>query len=95
MEPNVAVAPNGRIDVTWLDFRNDYTLGRHPHATSDSKAQDVYFTRAWLGAAPSFTTAASSATTATKVAWALGGAALALLLAGCALFLSRSTVSGA
>ncbi len=161
-EPAVSVAPNGRIDVAWLDYRNDYTFKAGPtaqnafqdvylssssdggetwsqnmrvsdrsidrrlsdvwatgvhsavglqaldtgayvawddtrNATADTKAQDVYFTRVRLGAVPPLgaTSSAAGADTATKVAWGLGGAALALSLAGVALFLSRSRLSGA
>jgi len=34
--PSISVAPNGRIDTAWWDFRNDFVvvLGRHP-ARSD------------------------------------------------------------
>jgi Neuraminidase (sialidase) len=160
MEPSVSVAPNGRIDVAWLDYRNDYTFKPGPgaqnalqdvylsfsndggetwspnmrvtdrsidrrlsdvwstgvhsavglysmdggayvswddtrNATADSKAQDVYFTRVRLDAAPPLGTVSSSTGIGTKVAWGLGGAALALALAGAALFLSRSRLSGA
>jgi hypothetical protein len=74
--------------VAWDDTRN---------ATADSKAQDVSFTRVRLGPAPSLaagSSANSSGTDAgTKVAWGLGGAALALALAGAALFLSRARLS--
>jgi len=161
-EPAVSVAPNGRIDVAWLDYRNDYTfkpgpkaenalqdvylssstdagrtwsqgmrvtdrsidrrlsdvwstgvhsaVGLHAldggdyvawddtrNATADSKAQDVYFTRARLGAAPALGGGSSSSTTSTgtKVAWGLGGAALALALAGVALFASRARLARA
>ena len=72
--------------VSWDDTRN---------ATADSKAQDVYFTRVRLDAAPPMGTVSASTSTGTKVAWGLGGAALALALAGAALFLSRSRLSGA
>src|SRR5205085_6932331 len=40
MEPAVAVAPNGRIDVAWLDYRNDYTFKPGPGA--QNALQDVY-----------------------------------------------------
>lgn len=158
MEPAVSVSPNGRIDVAWLDFRNDYTfkpgakdnalqdlymssssdggktwspnmrvsdrsidrrlsdvwstgvhhtVGLHAldtgayvawddtrNATADTKAQDVYFTRVRLGAAPPLLGGTSSSTsTGTKVAWGLGGAAIALAIAGVALFLSRASLS--
>lgn len=158
MEPAVSVAPNGRIDVAWLDFRNDYTfdpgakdnafqdlylsssadagrtwspgirvsdrsidrrlsdvwstgvrhtVGLHAldtgayvawddtrNATSDSKAQDVYSARVRLGATPPLGAPSSATSTGTKVAWGLGGAALALALAGVALFVSRGRLSG-
>jgi len=159
-EPMVSVAPSGRIDVAWLDYRNDYTFKPDPkaknafqdvymssstdggrtwstnmrvtdrsidrrlsdvwstgvrsavglhaldtgayvawddsrNATADTKAQDVYFTRVRLGAAPPLGAASSSTSTGTKVAWGLGGAAIALAIAGIALFLSRATLSGA
>lgn len=158
MEPAVSVAPNGRIDVAWLDYRNDYTftpastspnalqdvylssstdggrtwstnmrvtdrsidrrlsdvwstgvrhaVGLHAldtgayvawddtrNATGDTKAQDVYFTRIRIGDVPPLGGAASSTGTDTKVAWGLGGAALALALAGIALFLTRGRVA--
>ena len=160
MKPSVSVAPNGRIDVAWLDYRNDYTFKAGPgaqnalqdvylsssrdggetwspnmrvsdrsidrrlsdvwstgvhtavglfsldsgayvawddtrNATADSKAQDVYFTRVRLDAAPPLGAVSSSTSTGTKVAWGLGGAALALAFAGLALFVSRSRLSGA
>ncbi len=72
--------------VAWDDTRN---------AIADSKAQDVYFTRVRLGAVPPLDSVSSSTGTGTKVAWGLGGAALALAFAGLALFVSRSRVSGA
>ncbi|MDQ3897403.1 MAG: glycoside hydrolase [Actinomycetota bacterium] len=40
MEPAVSVAPNGRIDVAWLDYRNDYTFKPGPGA--QHALQDVY-----------------------------------------------------
>jgi hypothetical protein len=160
MEPAVSVAPNGRIDVAWLDYRNDYTFRAAPdavnalqdvymsssndggetwsrnirvsdrsidrrlsdvwstgvhsavglhsmnggaylawddtrNATADSKAQDVYFTRVRLDGEIPLGTASSSTGTGTKVAWGLGGAALALAFAGVALFVSRSRLSEA
>ncbi len=163
-EPAISVAPGGRIDVAWLDYRNDYTFKAGPqaqnafqdvymasssdggvkwsanmrvtdrsidrrlsdvwstgvhsavglhaldtgayvswddtrNATSDSKAQDVYFTRVRLGPAPSLAAGSSASSagtdTGTKVAWGLGGAALALALAGAALFVSRARLSPA
>lgn len=158
MEPAVSVAPDGRIDVAWLDFRNDYTFKPEPkaknafqdiylssstdagrtwstnvrvsdrsidrrlsdvwstgvhhtvglqaldtgayvawddtrNATSDTKAQDVYFTRVRLGGAPLGGNTLSTNTGA-KVAWGLGGAALALALGGAALFVSRARLVG-
>jgi hypothetical protein len=158
MEPAISVAPDGRIDLAWLDYRNDYTFQPSPqaqnalqdvylasstdggrtwssnlrvtdrsidrrlsdvwstgvrtavglqaldagayvawddtrNATGDSKAQDVYFTRIRLGDAEPFGPASSPTGTGTKVAWGLGGAALALALAGVALFLSRGRVA--
>jgi hypothetical protein len=39
-EPAVSVAPNGRIDVAWLDYRNDYTFKPGPNA--QNAFQDVY-----------------------------------------------------
>lgn len=59
-------------------------MGRHRNATADSKAQDVYFTRAHLGATAALDAPASSTSTGTKVAWGLGGAAIALAAAGIA-----------
>lgn len=159
-EPAVSVAPNGRIDVAWLDYRNDYTFKAGPkaenalqdvymasstdsgrtwspnmrisdrsidrrlsdvwatgvhsavglhaldtgdyvawddtrNATADSKAQDVYFTRVRMGGVAPLGAASASTGTATKVAWALGGAALALAFAGIALFVSRTRLSDA
>ena len=159
MEPAVSVAPNGRIDLAWLDYRKDYTFSPGPqahnafqdvymasssdggetwsanmrvtdrsidrrlsdvwstgvhsavglhalntgayvawddtrNATADSKAQDVYFTRVRLEAAPPLGGSWSSTSTGTKVAWGLGGAALALSLAGVALFAGRGRLSG-
>ncbi|HEV2760684.1 MAG TPA: sialidase family protein [Acidimicrobiales bacterium] len=159
MEPAVSVAPNGRIDLAWLDYRKDYTFSPGPqaqnafqdvymasssdggetwsanmrvtdrsidrrlsdvwstgvhsavglhalntgayvawddtrNATADSKAQDVYFTRVRLEAAPPLGGSWSSTSTGTKVAWGLGGAALALSLAGGALFAGRGRLSG-
>ena len=40
MEPAVSVAPDGRIDVAWLDYRNDYTFKPGPGA--QNALQDVY-----------------------------------------------------
>jgi hypothetical protein len=159
-EPAVSVAPNGRIDVAWLDYRNDYTfkpgpdaqnalqdvymasstdsgrtwspnlrisdrsidrrlsdvwstgvhsaVGLHAldagdyvawddtrNATADTKAQDVYFTRVRLGRAAPLGATSSSTGTGTKLAWGLGGAALALAFAGLALFISRTRLSDA
>jgi hypothetical protein len=51
MEPAVSVAPDGRIDVAWLDYRNDYTFKPGPKA--ENALQDVYLSsstdggRAW------------------------------------------------
>lgn len=70
--------------VAWDDTRN---------ATADSKAQDVYFTRVRLNAAPLLGAASPSMGTGTKVAWGLGGAALALAFAGVALLVSRSRLA--
>lgn len=39
-EPAVSVAPSGRIDVAWLDYRNDYTF--KPGPKSENALQDVY-----------------------------------------------------
>lgn len=39
-EPAVSVAPNGRIDVAWLDYRNDYTF--KPGPTAQNALQDAY-----------------------------------------------------
>lgn len=157
-EPAVSVAPNGRVDLAWLDYRNDYTFKAGPkaenalqdvymssstdggktwsanmrvsdrsidrrlsdvwstgvhsavglhaldtgaylawddtrNATSDSKAQDVYFTRVRMGAVPPLSSASASTGSGTKVAWGLGGAAMALAAAGIALFVSRARLS--
>ena len=40
MEPAVSVASNGRVDLAWLDFRNDYTFRPGPQA--QNAFQDVY-----------------------------------------------------
>jgi hypothetical protein len=161
MEPALSVAPNGRVDLAWLDYRNDYTFKAGPqaqnalqdvylasstdggrtwspdmrvtdrsidrrlsdvwatgvhsavglhsldtgafvawddtrNATADSKAQDVYFTRVRLGEPPLGSASSSTGTgtdTGTKVAWGLGGAAIALGLAGIALYVGRTRVS--
>ena len=159
MEPAISVAPGGRIDLAWLDYRNDYTfqpessssnalqdvylssstdggrtwspnirvsdrsidrrlsdvwstgirsaVGLHAlesgayvawddtrNATGDSKAQDVYFSRVRLDGAPFGASSSSSGPgTGTKVAWGLGGAAVALAVAGVALFASRGRVA--
>jgi hypothetical protein len=39
-EPAISVAPGGRIDVAWLDYRNDYTFKAGPQ--SQNAFQDVY-----------------------------------------------------
>jgi hypothetical protein len=39
-EPSLSVAPDGRIDLAWLDYRNDYTFRPGPNATN--ALQDVY-----------------------------------------------------
>ncbi|HEV3364074.1 MAG TPA: sialidase family protein [Acidimicrobiia bacterium] len=40
MEPAISVAPNGRVDLAWLDYRNDYTFAPGPQA--QNALQDVY-----------------------------------------------------
>ncbi|MDQ3977997.1 MAG: glycoside hydrolase [Actinomycetota bacterium] len=40
MEPSLSVAPNGRINLAWLDYRNDYTFLPGPQA--QNAFQDVY-----------------------------------------------------
>ncbi len=43
--PKLSVAPNGRIDVAWYDFRNDPTFVKHPDPKDDkNNFQDVYYT---------------------------------------------------
>ena len=39
-EPAISVAPSGRLDVAWLDYRNDYTF--KPGPKSENALQDVY-----------------------------------------------------
>jgi hypothetical protein len=43
-DPNVSVAPNGRLDIAWFDFRNSPTPEGEAPGGNDGGANDVYYT---------------------------------------------------
>ncbi len=43
-DPGVSVAPNGRLDIAWMDFRNSPTPEGEAPGGNDGGANDVYFT---------------------------------------------------
>ncbi|MDQ3898215.1 MAG: glycoside hydrolase [Actinomycetota bacterium] len=42
-DPNISVAPNGRVDIAWLDFRNSPTPEGEAPGGNDGGANDVYY----------------------------------------------------
>ena len=43
-DPGVSVAPNGRLDIAWFDFRNSPTPEGEAPGGNDGGANDVYYT---------------------------------------------------
>jgi hypothetical protein len=43
-DPGIAVAPNGRLDLAWFDFRNSPTPEGEAPGGNDGGANDVYYT---------------------------------------------------
>ncbi|HTJ76881.1 MAG TPA: sialidase family protein [Acidimicrobiales bacterium] len=42
-DPNISIAPNGRVDITWYDFRNSPTPEIDKPAGNDGGSADVYY----------------------------------------------------
>jgi hypothetical protein len=42
-DPNISIAPNGRLDITWYDGRNSPTPEIDKPAGNDGGSQDVYY----------------------------------------------------
>lgn len=50
MFPTLTVAPSGRLDVAWYDFRNDPTFAEQPESDDEENGfQDVYYTHSTDG----------------------------------------------
>ncbi|MCA1691619.1 MAG: glycoside hydrolase [Actinobacteria bacterium] len=92
MFPGVSIAPNGRIDVAWWDFRTDalYNPGGNGNTTRrDATCFDIFYT-AYFATVIHDTTEAGDGNATVKTSSLLLGLAIGLVVAGFAvLVLSR------